>query len=968
LYNGAIQALTRKTSHTGASLTSGLISTKFHMPLTHGRLTGRLRLDARLDEGLLPGCRLVLVTAPAGFGKSTLVSAWIQKQDILHSWLSLDSADNEPRQFLSYFVGALQRVDRSLGMSQVNRIQTADLADSAAVYADIMANLVNEITTLTVPFILVMDDCHLVKNPVVLQQLNFLISNQPLSMRLILLTREDLPLPVSRLRVRRQLVEIRQVDLQFSFEETKDFLLEGMGISNLTSQEIQALEQRTEGWIAGLQLAALSIKYSSNREQFIQSFTGSDRYILDYLLDEVFSLQSEEMQNFLLATSILDRFCASLCDVVLDDYEGISTHPDNRSRSLLEQAERSHLFLIPLDNQRQWYRYHHLFADLLRNALVQAASNKITDLHLGASQWLEANGYIQEAVHHAFLSKDWEYAADMVERHAWNMILHSQVAMVSEWCSHFPEYVMGRRPALCVFHGWALIIAFKKDDFPAANVRIEQAEAALAGIDLQATITLIVDTQPISLKKWVTGQITLLRSFILMAAPRKQANPEALIEFGKVSYDQLPAEDATGRSVSLLDICYAFQAQNNVAVADKMFEQVIVVASSGGNYFGAVVAEYHRAHGLFAQGRLREVISFCQQKRKIYEGYFNNPIRELPAIALLDQAEGCALLELNQVTEAEQFLRKGLEVGQWMPREELPGYLTLARLCAIKGDSDGMLEALRRLDMRWPDIRYCTQSMRVLYALKSYPDDPDTRNVALNWTKENPPEIGLEIVLPGIGPAWNDEGDYAVFTAWTQVQIILGNTEEALSAIQPMLKIASEHQLNHRVIELSLMQAQAYFVQGQKERAWKPLRLAVSHGEREGYLRLLDQGPVLLRLFKEAEQLGVARQYIRRNLEALLPGPALKIEQEQAQKQGNLSANRNPARLTFDSDGLLEPLSPREIEVLALMAQGLTNTEIARRLYLSPNTLKAHTQNIYSKLDIHSRIHAVNKARELKLI
>jgi LuxR family transcriptional regulator, maltose regulon positive regulatory protein len=938
------------------------------MPLAGGRLTGRWRLEARLQEGLLPGCRLVLVTAPAGFGKSTLVSAWIRNQDIPYSWLSLDIADNEPRQFLSYFVGALQRIDGSIGLSQVNRIQTADLADSAAVYKDIMANLVNEISLLTAPFILVIDDCHLVKNPAVLQQLNFLIEHQPAVMHLFLLTREDLPLPVSRLRVRRQLVEIRQADLQFSFEETKDFLLEGMEISDLTSQEILALEQRTEGWIAGLQLAALSIRYGSDRDQFIQSFTGSDRYILDYLLDEVYSLQTEEMQNFLLATSILDRFCAPLCDTVLSEFEGTPADPDHRSRSLLEEAERSHLFLIPLDHQRQWYRYHHLFADLLRHALGEAAGKKIPDLHLRASQWLEANGCIQEAVHHAFLSKDWEYAADVVERFAWNMILHSQVAAVSEWCSHFPEHVMRKRPALCIFHGWALIIAFKKSYFPAANVRIEQAEAALVDIDPQAAISLIVGSQPISLKQWVTGQITLLRSFILMAGPRNQANPQALIEFGQVSYDQLPVEDATGRSVSLLDICYAIQAQNDAAGAEEKFKQVIEVASAGGNYFGAVVAEYHRAHGLFSQGRLREVISFCQDKRKVYEGYFTNPLQELPAIALLDQAEGCAFLELNQTAEAERLLRKGLEVGQWMPREELPGYLALARISAAKGDLDGMLEALRRLEMRWPDIQYCTRTMRVLYQLKSQQYDLEIRNAAFNWAKENPPEIGAGIVLPGIGPAWNDEGDYAVYIAWAQVQILLGNTEEALLVIQPMLSTASLHQLNHRVIELSLMQAQAYFVQGQKERAWKPLRLAISLAEKEGYLRLLDQGPVLLRLFKEADRLGVARPFIQRNLEALLPGIYQDIERDNAQTQSDFPNEQPSARLTFDSEGLLEPLSNREIEVLTMVAEGLSNAEIAVRLYLSPNTLKAHTQNIFGKLDVHNRVQAVNKARELKLI
>jgi LuxR family maltose regulon positive regulatory protein len=592
---------------------NALISTKFHTPQTLGRITPRPRLDARLEESLLAGCRLVLVTAPAGFGKSTLVSAWTQKQDLPHCWLSLDKSDNEPRQFLSYFVGALQKIDASLGASQVNRIQTADLADSDAVYADVMACLVNEIATLPASFILVLDDCHLLKNPVILRLLTFLIEHQPPQLHLILLTREDLLLPVSRLRVRRQLIEIRQADLQFTSQEAEDFLTTGMGVTRLTADDIHALEQRTEGWIAGLQLAALSLKYNPDPSRFIHSFTGSDRYILDYLLEEVFTHQPVEIQTFLLSTSILDRFCASLCDAVLEEYEQQSSHSDDHSQRMLEQLERANLFLIPLDNQRRWYRYHHLFNDLLRHALNQTAAKKVPALHLSASRWLEANGFIQEAVKHAFLSQDWLFAAELVERHAWNMILHSQVAAVSEWCSRFPEAVISKRPALCIFHGWALIIAFKKDDFPAASVRIEQAEANLAEIDPQALIRLVIGATPVNLKSWVTGQITLLRSFILMAAPRKEANPQALIYLGRRSLEQLPPEDITGQSVSLLDICYAAQARCDAADAEKQFEHVIGVASSGGNYFGAVVAEYHRAHGLFAQGRLREVVAFCRQ-------------------------------------------------------------------------------------------------------------------------------------------------------------------------------------------------------------------------------------------------------------------------------------------------------------------------------------------------------------------
>jgi LuxR family maltose regulon positive regulatory protein len=926
------------------------------------RLTQRPRLDARLEEGLLVGCRLVLVTAPAGFGKSTLVSAWIRKQETTFSWLSLDSSDNEPKQFLSYFVGALQKIDETLGQSQINRIQTADASDSAAVYADVMTHLVNEIAALAVPFFLVLDDCHVLKNPALLRLLNFLIERQPSQMHLILLSREDLPLPVSRLRVRRQIVEIRQADLQFTPGEVDDFMRKSMGITRLTAEDILALEQRTEGWIAGLQLAGLSIRSASDPEQFIKSFTGSDRYILDYLIDEVFSHQPEKIQNFLLATSILDRFCGPLCDSILAEMQDYPGESADNSQAMIELVERSNLFLIPLDYKRKWYRYHHLFSDLLRHSLGQVAPQKIPFLHLRASQWLEANGFIQEAVKHAFQTRDWLYAAELVERHAWNFILHSQVATVSEWCNHFPETIIQKRPALCIFHGWALIIAFKKNDFPAANVRIQQAEAGLSAIDPETRTELVVGAQPVNLKNWVTGHITLLRSFILMTAPRKEADPQALVDLGQLSYEQLPPEDITGLSVSLLDISYASQARSDAEDAEKKFEHVVGVALSGGNYFGAVVAEYHRAHGLFMQGRLREVIGFCQETRKKYEAFFEHPLQDMPAIALLDQAQGCALLELGERDEAEKLLRSGLEVGQWMPREELPGYLALARLCAGRGDSQGTVDSLSRLDMRWPDIKYCTEAIRVLYELQFHPDDPDTRRTASAWAETHLPDIGPGILIPGIGPAWNDEADYAVYKAWAQIQINLGKAYEALGAIEPMLDSAQEHQLIHRVIDLTLLQAEAFFVQGQMDRAWKPLREALSAAENKGYRCLVERNPIRMRLLAEAMQLGIAPHYIRRILETNCPD--VDLAQLQASHPEIQPVGKSMATL----DGLIEPLSSREIEVLGLMGQGLSNTEIAARLYLSTNTLKSHTRNIFGKLDVHSRVQALNKARELNLI
>ena len=661
-------------------------------------------------------------------------------------------------------------------------------------------------------------------------------------------------------------------------------------------------------------------------------------------------------------TSILERFCAPLCDLILQSIHNNGGTYANNADAMLTRLEQSNLFLIPLDYNRNWYRYHHLFADLLKHTLRKTNPDKIAGLHLQASRWLEMHGYIQEAVKHAFLSQDWLFAADLVERHAWNMILHSQVAAVSDRCRTFPETMISKRPALCIFHGWALIIGFKKADFPAAQVRIEQAEAALPLIDPLEEACLVVGAKPVNRFAWVTGQITLLRSFILTTAPRREVNPQALVDLGQLSYDQLPAEDITGLSVSLLDICYASQARSNAEEAEIKFEHVVGVALSGGNYFGAVVAEYHRAHGMFSQGRLTDVIQFCTEKKKVYEGYFEQPLKELPAIALLDQAMGRALLEFNEIDQAEKFLRSGLEVGQWMPREELPAYLALARICAIKGDLQGFSESLRRLDMRWPDIKYCTLAVKTLYDLISQPEDLEAHKSALLWVQNNIPEIGPQIMIPGIGPVWNDEADHAVYSIWALIQILLGNSPDALQVIEPMLAVATENNLAHRIISLSLLKVHAFLSLGQKERVWKPLHSALTLAENNGYLRIIDLQPDLIPLLTEAMKQGIAPHYI---------GKLLRIYNSEPfsdQDVTDLSTLKKVDSIFSALDGLIEPLSNREIEVLQYMAHGITNAEIAARLYLSPKTLKSHTQNIYSKLDVHSRVQAVNKARSLNLI
>jgi LuxR family maltose regulon positive regulatory protein len=436
-----------------------------------------------------------------------------------------------------------------------------------------------------------------------------------------------------------------------------------------------------------------------------------------------------------------------------------------------------------------------------------------------------------------------------------------------------------------------------------------------------------------------------------MFAPRAQADPQGLIDLGQQAYELLPLEEIGGRSAALLDIGYAYQGLSDTDAAYQAHENAVRLGLSGGNYYGAVIGAFHQIRVLHYQGQLHRAAERCRERKVEFEGYFEHPVQDLPAIATLDEALGCILLEWNDLDGAESTLRKGLEVGQWMPREELGGYLALARLQAIREDREEMFHTLRRLEKRWPDIAYCTEALKIEYELKFAPNHPETLAKAAAWAKAHPPVVGEGILAPGIGPAWGDEADYAFDTAWVRVQLALGHPTDAVDTIQPLLAAAVAHDLQPRVIELLNLRAQAESLLGKRASALETLTKALVIAEPEGFIRSFDQGPLMVQLLKEALGQGIAAGYVRRLLTAIIGQPGTALDAQKA-----------------TSPDLVEQLSNREIEVLELLAQGLSSLEVANRLYLSKNTLKAHTQNIYSKLDVHTRVQAVNKARELGLI
>ncbi|RPJ37874.1 MAG: hypothetical protein EHM21_17655, partial [Chloroflexi bacterium] len=436
-----------------------LLSTKLFIPMPRINQVPRERLILRLNDGVRRGCGLILVSASAGFGKTSLISAWLRQMepDWSIAWVSLDEGDNDPALFVRYLSAGMQKADSELGERLLPVLSAAQAPGQHLPMAELAALLINEVSQSGKKLLLVLDDYHLIHSSELHAFIQVLVEHQPKGMHMVLITREDPPLPLPRLRARGQVTEIRERDLRFTQSEAQVFFDQSMGLE-LLPKWVAVLEAHTEGWVAGLQLAALAIQESPDPdsiEQFLQTFTGSDRYVIDYLLDEVYNRQPANIQDFLLRSSILERMCAPLCDQLLaveSDQMLIGA-----SSALLQRLERGNLFLIPLDNQRTWFRYHQLFAELLRHRLLQEKrADLISALHRAASIWFEAQGDILDAVRHAFQTGDWDFSVSLVERHAMSIVSRSQVSTFLEWYRQIPEQVLLERPLACLYIAWAL--------------------------------------------------------------------------------------------------------------------------------------------------------------------------------------------------------------------------------------------------------------------------------------------------------------------------------------------------------------------------------------------------------------------------------------------------------------------------------------------------------------------------------
>jgi LuxR family maltose regulon positive regulatory protein len=952
----------------------------------------RPRLIERLNEGLHRTPGVTLISAPAGFGKTTLVSEWVQAMGsatppIAAAWLSLDEGDNDTTRFLTYLVAALQTIATrqgtvgNIGEGVLSALQSPQPPPTEAV----LTSLINEVAAVPDRIILVLNDYHIIESSPVDGALTFLLEHLPPQMHLIIATREDPHLPLARLRVRDQLTELRAADLRFTPGEAATFLNQVMGLG-LSAEEVTSLETRTEGWIAGLQLAALALQGTlalkgtlsmGGREDvpgFIRAFAGDNRYVVDYLVEEVLGRQPERVRSFLLQTSILDRLSGPLCDAVRfgtaetpSTSEGTavrfgSAKSPNRSegtarsrgtarsggtavtgqedgRAMLEALERGNLFVVPLDDKRQWYRYHHLFADVLQAHLMDEQPGRVSTLHRRASEWYEHNGSPADAVRHALAAEDFERAADLAEL-AWPAMDGTfQSATWLGWVKALPDELVRARPVLSVGYAWALLDG---GELEASESRLRDAERWLDTTadkserpEVPSAEMVVVDEEQF---RSLPATIATARAYYAQAF----GDVPGTVKYARRALDLLPEGDHLRRGAADALLGLAYWASGDLEAAHRSVADGMASIQMAGNILWAISGTFVLADIRVAQGRLHEAVSTYEHALQLATEHGEPVLRGTADLYL-----GLSVLHREQgdLEAATQHLLRSEELGEQAALADWQYRLCLAqaRIKEAQGDLDGALDLLHEAERLY--FRNPTPDVRPVAALKTRVWAGQGRLAeALGWARER----GLSV---------DDDLSYLrefehvtlarVLIAQYTSDLVDSSIHEAMGLLERLRKAAEEGGRTGSVIEILVLQALAHHAQGDIPRALDPLERALTLAEPEGYVRIfVDEGPPMAALLREAAKHGTAPNYVSQLRAAF----------------GKAEGTRPVTQL------LIEPLTKRELEVLGLLGTELNGPEIARELTVSLTTIRTHTQNIYSKLGVNNRRAAVRRAEELDLL
>ena len=900
-------------------MSGSLLRTKLHIPNFYSEPVSRRRLLNQLDQTALR--KLTIVSAPAGFGKTTLVVDWLNTFNSPTGWLSLSIEDNDINRFLMYWLAALQCIDRNIG-SETESFTSS--LQPPQIY-QLLVSWINDSVSVSDDFVVVLDDYHLITSQAVHDVLQFWIEHMPSNMHLLIMSRNALEFKLSRLRAQNQIVELSANDLRFTHDETNRFLNEAMQLK-LSEDHIDALDKRTEGWITGLQLAGLSVQGHANRGAFIESFTGSHRFVLDYLVEEVLQQQSESVQMFLLQTAILTRLSAALCDAILVDV-------NLPAQETLEFLERANLMIFPLDNDGQWYRYHHLFSETLNTLLKKNSPNLVNELHLRASQWFEKNQYYSDAIHHAFASEDFEWAAYVIHR-AWVVIRqYYHESTLRDWVDQLPETIVMENPILGIHYAIALLPI----EPIVADRHIENVEKWL-------------NANPTMISKEHTDDMNSLPGLVAFSRACQSAMQRHVsntVSFANRSLELLSDDEYLYRSSAAVLLGLAHWINGDLKAAYQAIYDSMTDMQKAQHVSGIIGIRYLLADLQLAIGNLRQADSMLQFALNLSKNQSEQvPQGTADVYVLMSEL----YRERNELELANESLSKARSLGEHAVFQEQQHrwYIAMAHLEEAYGRYEqalAFLDEAEQVQMVSP-----TPDSRPIHAFK-----------ARLWIKQG----GLIEAI-----AWKNDQNLSIdikieylneFTCFTLVRLQImryrvENSDDIFvqtnRLLDQLFKNAQSFERIRSMIESLILKALLHYAQDKQSAiAFVSLKDALELAKPEGYIRIfIDEGEPMKELLHQATTKKINSQYINQLLAS--------YEKPKLSQQSN----------STDFNQLFEPLSERELEILEFISQGFTNQQIADRLYLSLYTIKAHARNIYGKLDVGNRTQAVNRARKLGML
>jgi LuxR family maltose regulon positive regulatory protein len=902
----------------------------------------RAALIQKLNQGM--ECGLVLLCAPAGYGKTTLISAWLHQLKQKNTWLTLDKQDDDPIRFLTYLAAALRKIDPTISEVLEIQLQTCPLP----IIENCLTPVINRINEIELPFWLVLDDYHVINHRNIHQTIRFLINHRPHNLHLIIATRADPPLPLSKYRAKSVILELRLAELRFSEKETVEFFNQVVGMT-LSSGDITILYNKTEGWAAGLLMAGLSLQTRMDPSEYIQSFFDEDRYIMDFLFDEIFSGQSKEIQDFLLKTSILERLCGGLCDAV--------TAQDD-SQFILETLERNNQFLIPLDDRHEWYRYHHLFRDLLINRANQLVAADVSQLHSRAGNWFRDQRLLEKAIQHFLLAQDFEIFATIIEKNIQNFDLQNQQSLLSAWLAQIPQPILIKHPWLCVYRAWG--------DYWSGKRGKEEEWLKLAEQSIQDALP----DQKIE-KQHIEGHIAAARAHIALIdedVPRAKT-------MGETALQLLPIDDIR-RSEAAIALAGVYWALGDVKNTQRSFEMAVDTALKINYTSMAAGCMGYIGIQLIKQGKLDEASFTFDEGLKIATLPDGN---ETPMAGFLNFRLGDLWRERNNFRLAEQYLTKGLEQSQYLGQ---PDILVDATICC--GRFQLAIGSLEQANYYLQKSEETAEKTKVDPWISCWLND---LRIRIWYSEKNTFAINHWINTCGLSfdqplsyqHDLNHQNLARAFIARSSLANAYKIEESVFRLLDRLLYSAKQAGWVYEQIKILIMEAISVQIQVDSQKALKPLLEALVLAEPSGYQRVfIDEGERMHALLGQLERQirmgnltlhNVIKEYavynrfenIQKYLHVLLQGfisAEPQFEPISHQTKGRIKTGKIP----------IDPLTPREIDVIKLLALGYPDKRTAEYLFITQGTVHKHLKNIYSKLDAHCRTEAVARAQALKIL